>query len=610
MVAATTTTLPNANVRRHNSLPAASSTAQPRVLRRNTGTWTRMTNTGSRLKFNPYVGWFRHSPDSSRRTRQDGRTRQELAFAPLPTTRTAMSSNVDGWTQNGSSSSSLLWNKKKNGDRHEDAAAQEELLALLHSLLPTSMITTLLACYHVQEVADYISGRLRGGSPFQAPTGSLPQYHQDQHLVAKKNHSLTLSTKLFTHAVAKWLLKPFLEKDFEEDHEEEEEEEDCCSSSLKTLENDSLTSNEEDEEDDQDYVISSANDGTLGKPTSAQHSLLHQSSSSFLLSESSSPEAEAYYAHQAAKELNPDEVSPARLNQENDSLTSNEEDEEEDQDDYIISSANDGTLGKPTSHGAQHSLLHQSSSSFLLSESSSPEAEAYYAHQAAKELNPDEVSPARLNHVITQMDIIRMQRNASRHLDVESIYQLPTLTYRKNLRTCSQKTTRSRGTSKEGWSWMLIGGGGGGNSSSLQQSGVTIMEEGEDTSQDHSHPTTTIQDDVCVICLEPFAVGDRLRVLPCNHSFHMGCIDRWLSGSASFDDCHTNGCPTCKKRPVVPPPPALPSRPKPKSLQDDDDDDNSLILAEEVGETSDGNVPSWAFCQLGSALLARDSQHF
>lgn len=41
----------------------------------------------------------------------------------------------------------------------------------------------------------------------------------------------------------------------------------------------------------------------------------------------------------------------------------------------------------------------------------------------------------------------------------------------------------------------------------------------------------------CVVCIEPFAVGDKVRSLSCCHSFHKECIDHWLSS-------HTT-CPLC-----------------------------------------------------------------
>lgn len=42
----------------------------------------------------------------------------------------------------------------------------------------------------------------------------------------------------------------------------------------------------------------------------------------------------------------------------------------------------------------------------------------------------------------------------------------------------------------------------------------------------------------CMICLEDFQAGDRLRVLPCFHRYHSGCVDNWFSRSRL--------CPVCK----------------------------------------------------------------
>ena len=32
----------------------------------------------------------------------------------------------------------------------------------------------------------------------------------------------------------------------------------------------------------------------------------------------------------------------------------------------------------------------------------------------------------------------------------------------------------------------------------------------------------------CSICTDDFAKGQEVRVLPCNHKFHPGCVDPWL----------------------------------------------------------------------------------
>lgn len=139
-------------------------------------------------------------------------------------------------------------------------------------------------------------------------------------------------------------------------------------------------------------------------------------------------------------------------------------------------------------------------------------AEAYYAHQATREIDEFSSNEQHLDYVVTQFDIARMARNASKHLDVESILSLPTLTYHCS----SSKECRDGDQISESWSLVTA------------------------PNTDRLAEEMTKENNVCVICMAEYDEGDRLRVLPCNHSFHVGCIDRWLSGSHSHFECVTN----------------------------------------------------------------------
>lgn len=45
-------------------------------------------------------------------------------------------------------------------------------------------------------------------------------------------------------------------------------------------------------------------------------------------------------------------------------------------------------------------------------------------------------------------------------------------------------------------------------------------------------------DDQCTVCLNSLKHKDVLRRLPCQHCFHTGCIDEWLSRKSQ--------CPMCR----------------------------------------------------------------
>lgn len=49
---------------------------------------------------------------------------------------------------------------------------------------------------------------------------------------------------------------------------------------------------------------------------------------------------------------------------------------------------------------------------------------------------------------------------------------------------------------------------------------------------------STTRSGSCVICQNNLEKKDAIRILPCNHTFHIMCIDRWF--------CERNTCPTCR----------------------------------------------------------------
>eukprot|EP00916_Digyalum_oweni_P005853 GHVL01010142.1.p1 GENE.GHVL01010142.1~~GHVL01010142.1.p1 ORF type:complete len:255 (+),score=34.71 GHVL01010142.1:45-809(+) len=51
-------------------------------------------------------------------------------------------------------------------------------------------------------------------------------------------------------------------------------------------------------------------------------------------------------------------------------------------------------------------------------------------------------------------------------------------------------------------------------------------------------------DNVCAICSFEYKTGDKVRLLRCEHRFHIECVDPWIR-------CRQNSCPTCRA-PAVP----------------------------------------------------------
>lgn len=83
-------------------------------------------------------------------------------------------------------------------------------------------------------------------------------------------------------------------------------------------------------------------------------------------------------------------------------------------------------------------------------------------------------------------------------------------------------------------------------------------------------PSLRVHNGSCSVCLEDFASGELVKLLPCRHAYHPDCIDAWLSsappaaatlqhdlggpvedgvraGSATVLSAGARGCPICKR---------------------------------------------------------------
>jgi len=55
----------------------------------------------------------------------------------------------------------------------------------------------------------------------------------------------------------------------------------------------------------------------------------------------------------------------------------------------------------------------------------------------------------------------------------------------------------------------------------------------------HNNETNHLTSDTCAICIGPYSDTQLSRILPCKHSFHASCVDRWIIERSGT-------CPVCR----------------------------------------------------------------
>lgn len=488
------------SLRRHNTAPSPSAgrsvIASVSVGRR----ITRHSFLGYRsasMKSNPYVGCFRHSPPTAPRTvlprKSNWRTSTKNENAPwcsVPVSlKDCKNSPHIGWFRHAppsrldiSSASSVTLNTSlRPSNVPQDRSIQEVLVfKLLQELNPA--LDNKHDCLFREDIEELarvcqrviVSGRLPGGG-----TGYLEKPRSYRKDLRESSAEGTLSTVNTLSSLASWFLFPLA-------HDAE-----SCGY----------------RQDRQHASQQSPKKKNRKKRKSKEEGLLSQLSPYLPTFLEEPPldipknEYEKYGNKSPRKGGDNDAAAPVRS-----------------------SSAVPSEIGCPsTPTGTSIEISNQD-----LSMSVSSLAEAYYAHHqissvknvgsqapvspntsdASSVLGSATVSPQQLDYVITQMDIARMSRNASRHLDVQSILGLPVITYQGGPSKAAMQAPSSTDPHRSGgWSW-------------------TIVEETEAQKEESQELATNEQIDFCVICLEHFVYGDRLRVLPCDHSFVSSEIDQ------------------------------------------------------------------------------------
>lgn len=245
-----------------------------------------------------------------------------------------------------------------------------------------------------------------------------------------------------------------------------------------------------------------------------------------------------------------------------------------------------------SSHSQQDSMVSLSTTSYRQLEKDLVENDQEVTTSSYSQEN-------KLFRSISSIDSDEIMSESQGYLDIETILKLPVITYGEDNSNdgIDYLDASECDTSSDAKSYDKVNVEGG--TKGLEWSWIAVPKDVSDATESLdslpvSNRSSVCKDDSCAICLESFQKGDRLRVLPCNHRFHCGCIDKWLSGSISY------ACPTCKNVPTVDddsfPLQSIESMISMGSMVElcDDDSMQSLNL--------DGTVPSWAFARLGSKI--------